>query len=241
MHLQDTVCKYRTNETGEKMAAFENRQDFAYDAIKKMVMKTELKPNSKVSRIELAEDLNLGNTPIREAIIRLEKEGLFRIMPQSGTYVSKINVSEVKQAFFVRKTIEKLVFEEAFEKATSKNIKELEKKLVIQRLLADTDDKELYISFDEEFHEQFFNLVGKEYTWRWLDTISVSLQRYHYLKLKTLELSWHQMLTEHELIVKAMKKKDCSEYLALVSDHIDAMEPEIELLQARYPDYFETQ
>ena len=223
-----------------KMNIYENRQEFAYDAIKKMILRTELKPNSKVSRIELADELNLGNTPIREAIIRLEKEGLFRIMPQSGTYVSKINISEVEQAFFVRQTLEKIIFEEAFEKITNKHIKELEKKLVIQRLLADTDDKELYLVFDDEFHEYFYNLVDKAYTWKWLDTISIPLKRYRYLKLKTYDFSWHMMLTEHEQIVKALKKKDLVEYKSLLSLHIASLAPDVDLLKEAHPESFET-
>lgn len=221
------------------MSIYENRQEFAYDTIKKMVLRTELKPNSKVSRIELAEELHLGNTPIREAMIHLEKEGLFRVIPQSGTYVSKINISEAKEAFFVRQTLEKLIFEEAFEKATSKHIKDLEKKLIIQRLLADTEDKELYLSFDDEFHEYFYKLVDKTYTWKWLDTISISLKRCQYLKLKTYDLSWHTLLTEHEQIVKALKKKDYSEYKSLLSSHISSLAPDIDLIMTTHPEYFE--
>ena len=114
---------------------YDNRQDYAYETIKKLVLTAELAPDSRISRAELSEELRIGNTPMREAIIRLEKEGLFRIMPQSGTYVSKINIEEVKQAYFVRQNIEKLIFEEAAEKITSKQIKELERMLVIQRLL----------------------------------------------------------------------------------------------------------
>lgn len=223
------------------MNMYENRQDYAYDLIKKLVLTAELKPNEKISRAELSKELHIGNTPMREAIIRLEKEGLFRIMPQSGTFVSKIDAEEIKQAFFVRQNIERLVFKEACELITSKQIKELEKMLVIQRLLSDTNDNEMFFNFDDEFHEFFYKVANKGYIWKWMETISLSLKRYRFLELKVQEPSWHVMQSEHEQIVKLLKKKEHEELNNLVDHHINNMEPHIDFVLKSFPDYFEQQ
>lgn len=218
---------------------YDNRQDYAYETIKKLVLTAELAPDSRISRAELSEELRIGNTPMREAIIRLEKEGLFRIMPQSGTYVSKINIEEVKQAYFVRQNIEKLIFEEAAEKITSKQIKELERMLVIQRLLSDTNDNEMFFNFDEEFHEFFYKVANKEHVWRWMETISLSLLRYRHLTLQIEEASWHSIQTEHEVIVKSIKKKSKELLKETVGIHLDKMAPDLNAVVERFPDYFE--
>lgn len=86
-----------------------NYQDEAYTAIKQMILSMQLTPGEKVDKYELSTQLNIGVTPIREAIIRLRREGLFDVIPQSGTYVSKINVDEMNQGRFARVELEKLL------------------------------------------------------------------------------------------------------------------------------------
>ena len=223
----------------KNMSMYENRQDYAYDTIKKLVLNAELSPNSRVSRAELSEKLHIGNTPMREAIIRLEKEGLFRIMPQSGTYVSKINIEQVKQAYFVRQNIEKRIFEEPADMITGKQIKELERMLVIQRLLSDTNDNEMFFTFDEEFHEFFYKVVNKEHVWRWMETISLSLRRYQHLNLQIEDASWHSIQTDHEVIVKSIKKKSKELFKETVESHLNKMKPELNVVVKQFPDFFE--
>ena len=61
-----------------------NYQDEAYTAIKQMILSMQLTPGEKVDKYELSTQLNIGVTSIREAIIRLRREGLFDVIPQIG-------------------------------------------------------------------------------------------------------------------------------------------------------------
>ena len=68
----------------------ENNKDYSYRVIKEAIMSLELKPGQAISEIELAEMLNISRTPIREVMAKLKEENLVEVLPQVGTYVSKI-------------------------------------------------------------------------------------------------------------------------------------------------------
>ena len=103
-----------------------NYQDEAYNAIKEMILSMQLTPGEKVDKTELSAQLKIGATPIREAIIRLRREGLFNVIPQSGTYVSKINLDEMYQGRFARVNLERTIVADAVDVMTPDQIAKLE-------------------------------------------------------------------------------------------------------------------
>ena len=84
-----------------------NAKETAYKVIKENILDLNLKPGVRIKESELEEKLQMSRTPIRDAISRLTSEGLIDVYPQSGTYVSKINLNRIKESVFLRSTIEK--------------------------------------------------------------------------------------------------------------------------------------
>lgn len=109
-----------------------NYQDEAYNAIKEMILSMQLTPGEKVDKTELSAQLKIGATPIREAIIRLRREGLFNVIPQSGTYVSKINLDEMYQGRFARVNLERTIVADAVDVMTPDQIAKLEQQIALQ-------------------------------------------------------------------------------------------------------------
>lgn len=216
-----------------------NYQNEAYDAIKHLILTSELIPGQRISKNKLVEILGIGETPIREAIIRLRKEGLFHVIPQSGTYVSKINIQEVFQAKFVRENIERLVFEEVCDRISISEIQELEMKLKIQKIYFDVKDKEMYFKLDEEFHRYFYEVVQKLYVWDWIQLINLSFNRCRYLRLQVNELKWEAILDQHQQMIELIKVKDKCSLGNLVVKHIDMIDHDIHVIKKHFPDYFE--
>ena len=87
----------------------ENNKDYSYRVIKEAIMSLELKPGQAISEIELADMLNISRTPIREVMAKLKEEYLVEVLPQVGTYVSKIKSQLIEEAAFMRFTLEKEV------------------------------------------------------------------------------------------------------------------------------------
>ena len=79
-----------------------------YEKLKYDIMNFKLVPGDSISAQKIAVRYNVSRTPAREAIVNLEKEGLLKIIPQSGTYVASINCRRFEQEWFVRKSLEKV-------------------------------------------------------------------------------------------------------------------------------------
>lgn len=225
-------------KVGQTMAKVTSYQDKAYEEIKKLVMTAKLQPGQKISKNELVETLEIGDTPVREAIIRLHREGLLEVIPQSGTYVSKINLAEVYQARFVRENIEPTIFKEATELATTKQLQELEKKIKIQAIYFEDQDPQMYFNLDEEFHEYFYKMAGKEFVWEWLQLLNTALNRFRYLRLDVKELGWLNILTEHRQILEYVTKKDSEALNEIILKHIHTVDDDIKIVMKEFPDYF---
>lgn len=89
----------------------ENSSDYAYRTIKQNIISLELLPGSVVSEVELASELGVSRTPVRESLIKLAKTGVVEIMPQRGTIVSLIDENLVDESCFIRKVLESAMIE----------------------------------------------------------------------------------------------------------------------------------
>lgn len=216
----------------------ENNQTRAYQQLKTLVLKNQLKPGQKVSKKELVQKLGIGDTPVREAILRLQKEGLVQVIPQSGTYISKIDLQEVYEARFVRENIEKLVAQEVCDRITPQQIIELENMLKIQHIYFEAKDHDHYFQLDEEFHQAFYVIANKEHVWKWLQLLNTALNRFRYLRLEVEELGWDNILAEHQQIVALIKLKDRAQLAEAVAHHIHKVNEDAEVVLKAFPEFF---
>jgi Transcriptional regulators len=216
-----------------------NYQNEAYDRIKQLIVTSELIPGQRISKNELVKQLGIGETPIREAIILLRKDGLFQIVPQSGTYVSKINLQEMFQARFVRENIETMIFETVCDVITEEQLQELERQLKIQRIYFEEGNREMYFKLDEEFHHFFYEIADKSYVWQWLQAMNMSFNRCRYLRLDIKELQWQTILEQHEEMVKLVRHRDKEQLGQLIKEHIGMIDSDVKIIRAKFPDYFE--
>ena len=123
----------------------------AYRQIKELIVTIRMPPGSVISEAKLMEDLQLGRTPIREAIKQLQTENLVDVTPRRGMFVSEITVTDLSQIFEVRVELESLAARLATNRITPNQLSKL-------KLLADRyhnislSDKEKLINLDQDFH-----------------------------------------------------------------------------------------
>src|SRR3954447_16604414 len=120
----------------------ENNKDFSYRVIKEAIMSLELKPGQAISEIELADMLNISRTPIREVMAKLKEEYLVEVLPQVGTYVSKIKSQLIEEAAFMRFTLEKEVLKLACDALPRDMIFDLKKNVLLQEELIGSNGRE---------------------------------------------------------------------------------------------------
>lgn len=215
-----------------------NFQHQAYESIKSMILTAQLIPGEKISEKDLEERLSIGRTPIREAVIRLRREALIDVIPQSGTYVSRMNTKQIEEARFVRETLEKEVFRIACTVITNEQLKDLEKLIILQQTYAQLKDEQAFFQLDEDFHHLIYQISDKENVWDWLQAVILPLNRFRYLRLEVEALSWDVILNDHQEILHTLKARDEKKIASLVEKHIDVIDNDLLVVQQAYPDYF---
>ena len=114
--------------------AGENNKTYSYRILRNAIMYLELKPGQAISEVELAEALNISRTPIREVLTQLKEENLVEVIPQVGTYVTKINLQLIEEAAFMRYILEKEVLKQACSSFPEGHLNRLKQNLIYRIL-----------------------------------------------------------------------------------------------------------
>ena len=194
----------------------DNMRSDAYNEIKYRIIHFDYVPGQKISEKLISQELNLGRTPVREAIIRIEREGLIEVIPQSGTYITKIDMADAKNARFVRSCIEPKIMVDAAVNISDEAIATIQKNLDQQQQTALKNEPDNFFDLDQEFHHAFYKV----------------------LRLKETELDWDTLTNQHTAIFNAVKNKDIDDLSFLVTQHLHLMLLEKQKVVDAYPDYF---
>lgn len=215
-----------------------NMRTDAYNRLKYEILHGVYFPGQKISEKIVSQDLGIGRTPVREAIIRLERYSLVEVVPQSGTYVTRIDMQSAGNAQFLRREIDPDILLEFAVKATPDLFDRLETNLNRQIEAAKNSDNNLFFDLDEEFHQLFYIGAGRQQIWNWLQTINMHLNRYRWLRLEVADLNWDTLLEQHRNIFQAVKNKDVESIRFASAAHLRLMLSEAPSLLEKFPDYF---
>ena len=217
---------------------YDSMKNQAYFELKNLILKDVLHPGQKVTKAEIEDSLAIGKTPLREAMIRLSEEHLLNIIPQSGTYISKIDVDEIKQGLFIRRTLETKIMEEAFDSISEDNIIEIEQILTEHRYYTEKKDIDKHFEYDDKFHKYFYDLTGKQFVWNWLSLINTQFNRYRYIRLEVVSIPWDSINAQHEIMLDNLKKKDKKSMLKEIDAHFHLFDNDFDKVHNQFPNYF---
>ncbi|MFB5195093.1 GntR family transcriptional regulator [Neobacillus sp. KR4-4] len=223
-----------------------NAKEFAYEEIKAEILRLKLIPGTKISEKTISDRLNVSRTPIREAFLKLAQEELLTIIPQSGTFVSLINLELAEEARFVREVIETNIVGLCCEHVSEESAFNLEVNLKMQEHLVsnhiEKQQIEKFTNLDENFHKELFIACGKERTWRMIQNMAGHLNRFRMLRIiDTKNLDWDLLLSHHKEIYQAISEKNKEKAEALMKEHLRLMLSEKDILLQAFPEYFYTQ
>ncbi|MGL5693698.1 MAG: GntR family transcriptional regulator [Peptostreptococcaceae bacterium] len=198
----------------------ETVKEYAYRVLKGNIMSLQLKPGELISELELSEKLNLSRTPIREVIMKLKSEHLIEVKPQSGTYVSLIDMEMIEEAVFMRFSVEEKVLENACEYFPDNIIIELEKNLFAQEIIANmVGGEEEFHKLDTDFHELIFKGVRKNNVWDSILNISTHYNRMRLLTQK--KDSKQDVVKQHKEFLDIIKHKEKDKVKSLINEHME--------------------
>ena len=214
----------------------ESAREFAFRVLKENIVSLQLKPGSLVSENEMAMELGISRTPLREALIDLSKVLIIETIPQRGSFVANIDPKMVEEARFSRRVLDKAVIEVACDTASREAIDALEENVHLQEFYLEKDDTNKIYRLDNEFHKLIYTAAKKDIIY---DMISNMLL--HFDRIRRLSLEAVKDLTivgDHRSMLDAIKKKDKEKAVLLVEKHLNRYTFDEEQIRAHFPQYF---
>ncbi|WP_428910728.1 GntR family transcriptional regulator [Niallia sp. Krafla_26] len=197
----------------------ENNKEYSYRVIKEAIMGLELKPGQHFSEIELAEALQISRTPIREVMTNLKEDHLVEVLPQVGSYVSKINMQLIEEAAFMRFTLERKILKLACESFPKQLIFDLKRNVFLQEeLLGQTGRERDFHKLDLNFHYLMFHAMKKENIWNAITRIST-----HYNRIRLfseMDHGFEAAVMQHKRIIDIIEKREMDSVDGIIREHI---------------------
>ncbi|WP_291944334.1 GntR family transcriptional regulator [Cetobacterium sp.] len=192
----------------------------ALNTLKRNILEAEIQPGEVIKEEFIKNFFNISRTLCRETIIKLEKENLLKVIPQKGTYVTKINLKKIEEFLFMRKTIEEKVLTLAISKNNQNLLDKLFLNLSQQKALIKINNSSLeLINLDNEFHKIIFEECDLLYVWEMLQTFQTQYDRLRILGLKN-GLTKQIMLEHHIEIYECFINKDQNKINNLLNAHL---------------------
>ena len=212
-----------TNHFEVNMDEYLPLRDVVFKTLRQAILKGELEPGERLMEIQLADRLGVSRTPIREAIRKLELEGLVLMIPRKGAEVAKISEKSLRDVLEVRRSLEELAAELACQRMDAEALKDLEdaQKAFIQAV--ESGETMTMAEADEHFHDVIYMGTGNTRLVQILNNLREQMYRYRLEYIKDADKR-QILMVEHEHILKALTLRHIQEAKMAVREHIDNQE-----------------
>lgn len=198
-------------------------RDVVFNTLRQAILRGELEPGERLMEIQLAERLGVSRTPIREAIRKLELEGLVLMIPRKGAEVAKISEKSLKDVLEVRRSLEELAIELTCQRIIDEGMAELEEAQKAFASAIHKGDAMAIAEADEHFHELIYRATENSRLVQILSNLREQMYRYRLEYIK--DAGKRQILiVEHEKILRCIRRHSIAEAKAAVREHIDNQE-----------------
>jgi DNA-binding GntR family transcriptional regulator len=197
-----------------------NLREQTYDIIKNMIILREIEPGKKINEEQIAKEIQVSRTPIREALCRLENEGIVKIIPRRGAFVSELTETNVREILLIREVLEGLVVRLAVEHMDVQTLEKLRK--VIRKVSSiPEEDRDLidYTRSEVNFHALLLSASNNQMLKNMMEMINAHLQ---IIRLRTVVIPERAQKTvkEHQQILTAIEKGDTDFAEELMRKHV---------------------
>jgi len=198
-------------------------REIVFQALREAIISGELKPGERLMEVQLAEEMGVSRTPVREAIRKLELEGLVVMVPRKGAYVAGLSMKDAADVFEVRQSLEGLAAALAAERITDEEIEALERILLEINDAAEKNDLNLIIQKDAEFHNILFKASRNDKLVQIINNLKEQIDRF---RIQSFENPGRlkKLVEEHKKIVEAISERNVEKAKKLAEEHIEKVE-----------------
>ncbi len=195
-------------------------RDVVYKKLRRAILMEELKAGDRLTEIHLADKLGVSRTPIREAIRKLELEGLVIMIPRRGTIVAEITEKELKDVLELRRVLDMFSADLACRRIDEEGKQALAKACAdFERAIKSGDLREI-AQKDVALHNIIVEATGNNVLRQMVANLSEQMYRYRVKYLKD-DSRYETLLTEHRRIYESIVNRDRERAVKLAKEHID--------------------
>lgn len=202
-------------------------REIVYEQLKMQILQGIIEPGTRMMEVELAEDMGVSRTPVREAIRKLEKEGLVTIEPRRGAYASEISLNDMVDTLEVREDLEGLAASLAAARITPEQVKELEDITARYREAIEAKDTENMIRYDEIFHKYIVSCAENDTLSQITGTVQELALRFRYFYYDDFS-RYESMPGEHRAILAAISSGDSDVARETAEKHVNHLKTFVE-------------
>jgi len=201
-------------------------RDVVFQTLRRAILTGTLKPGERLMEIHLANQLGVSRTPVREAIRKLELEGLVIMIPRRGAEVANITTESMKDVLEVRRALDVLCTELSCERISEDDLKRLKAAADEFKQASQDEDITKIAACDVEFHDIILKATGNVRLINLVNNLSEQMYRYRFECIKDAG-DCSELIKEHEMIYNAIEKHDKDTAAAAARLHIDNQEKAI--------------
>lgn len=198
-------------------------RELVFESLREAIISGVLPPSERLMEIQLAEEMGVSRTPVREAIRKLELEGLVVMIPRKGAYVAGMSIKDIVDVFEIRGALEGLAAELASERVTDEELESMERYLVKISEEIESGDLSKVVETDTDFHTLIYKASRNARLSQIISNLREQIQRF-----RTTSLSFPGRmkiaLEEHRKIVEAISSRDGELARKLAQEHIENAE-----------------
>lgn len=209
-----------------------------YDDLRQRILSLEMPPGTSLIRADLAREYDVSQTPLRDAMQKLEQDGLLRIYPQSKTLVTRINLVQIREGLFLRQALETEVVMKLTQNPNPEAIAQLKQIIAAQQEVApDPSQLRRFQELDEYFHFVMFEGVGHPNLHVLLRSQTSDMDRVRRLQTHSPE-RLGAILDGHKRIVAAIESGVVEDAVREARQHTHKDPDWADEYRAKYKDYF---
>jgi DNA-binding GntR family transcriptional regulator len=210
-------------------------RDRTLETLRRRIISLQLPPGEPLSENELAQELGVSRTPVRESLILLREEGLVQVFPQIGSFVSLVDLGRVSEAQFIREAIECASLRDVA--VDARGIAGLRDILRSQAEADSSGDVEEFFRLDEDFHRELLRLAGHESAWAAVNSAKAHLDRARRLSLIDAR-PIATLIEQHTAVVDALESRNLDDADSSLRVHLRGVFEDVKRIQESTPELF---
>ncbi len=207
-------------------------------AIREAIMELNFLPGEIIRKHDICNALGVSRSPVSEALAKLRNEGLVEVVPQSGTFVSRFSLQDIKEGAFLREAIELACIEILASNISEQQLIDLNRNLKLQKVLAESDDYQGFYQLDAKMHGMIMDFTGYKNLAKVTKTGWVQVDRARQLLLPV-DGRLKKAFQEHRAVIKALEQNDVALAREKMRTHLNQLILLLTPLEKKHPHIFE--